>query len=96
VFLILLSIYLTVTINKLSNSEANHHQEIEATGLLLYLYLSSCLFLIFFLVRLTRTSLVSSKELSRYHLIQCQSPQKVFFFFSFFLVMIVQYWTETL
>lgn len=29
VFLILLSIYLTVTVNKLSNSEANHHQEIE-------------------------------------------------------------------
>ena len=48
-----ISIYISVTINKLTSSPM-HAPEVEVSALLLYLYLLSCLFLLYLLVCLVR------------------------------------------
>ena len=51
--LMVISIYISVTINKLTSSPM-HAPEVEVSALLLYLYLLSCLFLVYLLVCLVR------------------------------------------
>ena len=48
-----ISIYISVTINKLTSSPM-HAPEVEVSALLLYLYLLSCLFLLYLLLCLVR------------------------------------------
>eukprot|EP00092_Neocalanus_flemingeri_P015108 GFUD01016321.1.p1 GENE.GFUD01016321.1~~GFUD01016321.1.p1 ORF type:complete len:518 (+),score=114.00 GFUD01016321.1:44-1597(+) len=52
--LLTISVYVVITINKFTTSSLKDHAETEASNLLLYMLLTSCMFLIYLLVYLTR------------------------------------------
>jgi len=52
--LLTITIYIVITINKFATSSLKNHAEVEASNLLLYMLVVSCLFLIYLLVFLTR------------------------------------------